>query len=286
MKAYLLLFLMLLAISGCKQNTELLSGLSSRESIEVLVRLGEIGVEVERVKTSGANSSYKIQVTQGQHVQALKALHELGLPRDRKDSFDSITKPAGLIPNPAKISSLRLDHALGLEVERLLVALPGVTEAKVVVRSNLGSRDSGDKTSRSSASVVLRYLSRTGKFSLSDERVRKLVAKGVPDLNEESVLVETNQVFLPSGATGIGVSRGGEAKSLKSIWPFGIEIADDEYTKTVYMLAGSGLLFIFLGLVIGYLLSFASGKGLSGGKNRALGDDRKHLERSTGNFLR
>lgn len=123
MKVYLLLFLILAASSGCKQNTELLSSLSSRESIEVLVRLGEIGIEVERVKTGGANSSYKIQVAQSQHAQALKALHQLGLPRAIKDSLDSITKPAGLIPNPAKISSLRLDHALGLEVERLLVAL-------------------------------------------------------------------------------------------------------------------------------------------------------------------
>jgi hypothetical protein len=223
-------------------------------------------------------------VAQSQHAQALKALHQLGLPRERKDSLDSITKPAGLIPNPAKISSLRLDHALGLEVERLLVALPGVTEAKVVVRSNLGSRDIGDKAGGSSASVVLRYLSRTGKFSLSDERVKKLVAKGVPDLNEESVLVETSQVFLSSGATGIGVSGEGEAKALKSIWPFGIEVADDEYTKAVYMLAGSGLLFIFLGLILGYLLSSTSSRLLSGGNGRALSDDRKKLERGTGNF--
>jgi len=281
-KLFFLPVLLLFFALGCQENKEIVSGLSSKESIEILVRLGEIGLSTKRVKAGGANSSYRIEVASEDYSKAIKTLHELGLPRASKDDLGALTKPGGLVPNPAKLSSLRLDYALGLEIERLLGALPGVTEARVVVRSNLVPKNTGDSAGEPTASVVIRYLSRTGKFSLSEEKVKKLVSRAVPGLRTERVLVETNQVFLPAGSRSIAVGEKGETQALRTLWPFGIEVSDKGYSEAVYKLAFSGLGFIVIGMLMGSIGFFSLSKSKG---TRGVGHNRQQLGNKTGNFL-
>lgn len=130
----LLIVLILTFLSACSEQELLVSDVDERSSVEIMVVLQESGIDAERIQlSSGRESRFKIQVSQAEYLQALNILHQYGLPRSDQDNLANITKPQGFSPNPPEIAALRLDHAIALEIERMLSSFPGVIDRKSVV---------------------------------------------------------------------------------------------------------------------------------------------------------
>jgi len=250
------LLLVLTTFLACAGSEELLGGLDVQQAVEIVVALKNSGVaaEMERV-ASGRDEKYSISVSHSDRMSALRVLDEYHLPRRKEDSFESLTTGDAFVPNLREISQLRFDRALSVEVERALSALDGVVEVRAVIRSQL-VLDSG-KPSPPTASVVIRYSSKSGSQPFSTDDVKNTVAKSVPGLNPDAITLSTSRVFLggTSGESTAGVDAKGNVVPLARVrpFPFMVPAADQNRVRSILsaMLGG----FALTGLVIGWALS-------------------------------
>ena len=260
-----LLLLVFLAV-GCTDEL-LLENLSTKQSIEVLIRLQEAGVNATRVRSSGRGEKYSVNVSSTDISRALKIVHELGLPKKQDSSLEELTKPKGFVPNSKEISSVRLDRVLSLEVERIIEAFPGVIEAKAVVRSSFPvTRNKFEKNKSSSASIVIRYESETNKQPFTDDEIKEVVSKAVPGLDSERITLNTNRVFLELPSRQDGYVK---------MWPFSFEVkADSKRSVGVELAVG-----LILAVVCGLIAGFTGGRGIDAmGRYKMIDQKRTLLE--------
>lgn len=250
---------------ACSSEKEVLSGLSSQQSLEAVVSLAKGGVSASRVKTSsGREDIYKVLVNSQNEARALTILHEYGLPKAKQDSIDDFTRPQGFTPNSSQMENLRLDHALGLRIEQLLQNLPGVVGVKVLVRANLHSNSFGDRGSAASnvekpgASVVLRYASNTNAPAFSEEEVRGIVGQAIPGISSSAIRIRTAQVFLPAGGGlfGKGDSASGELEKLAQLRPFVFRVPETEVERASLQIVFILLAVCVAGGIVGWVWGF------------------------------
>lgn len=237
---------------GCIQE-ELIDSLSQRESIEVLAVLQRSGISAEREKTS-RSAGYSVLVSAGDKQRATEVLHRYGFPREPEESVEELTRQHGFVPNPAQLNQVRLDRALAAEIERLLVALGGIIDARVVVRSNLAESDGDGQPGQAKASVVVRYMSSAGKQPFSDEQLRQMVANAVPGMSADAVTVSVSRVLAPDDG---GLLSGDRVNPLETLEPFKFQVpnsqreqAQRQVALVVVIIAVAG---IFLGLAFGWI---------------------------------
>jgi type III secretion system YscJ/HrcJ family lipoprotein len=251
-----LLLILVCSSFGCSNEKELLTGLSEKQSVEALVVLGKEQISAERYTTgSGRGGSYRISVSPRDFDRALAVVHEYGLPRTDGPQLEEFLRPQSFAPSSPGISQLRLDYALGLQIERTLVALPGVVDAKVMVRSNL---DAGSSTAdkKSAATVVLRYDSPSNNLPFSAKDVRQIVADAVPDINPESVQLQLSKVYTLSENSFFSSSpEGGVAvvPLTKIHGLFNFRVADEDRRKALLQMVIYLFAFCFCGIAIGYV---------------------------------
>ncbi len=244
-----------LFLSGCEQQA-ILSNVDSRQSIEALLALSENGIHAERIKLgTGRRESYSISVDESDSVSALRVLHEYNLPRTDSESFDSITQSKGFVPNSPEIDALRLDHALASEVERLVGVLPGVVEARAIIRSQLTaskrskSKKSVEKTKEGpSASLVIRFSGSEGEPPFSVVTVRDIIAQAVPGLLPENIGVTLTRISLGE-ITTLGATSSNQP--LSKITPFRFHIPASEKRLAKFQLLGTMIMCVTVGLLIG-----------------------------------
>ncbi|MCB0345646.1 MAG: hypothetical protein KDD66_11050 [Bdellovibrionales bacterium] len=247
--------LLVLTATACSRE-ELIDNLSQRESIEVLSLLNQSGIHAERQKNSrGSESKYTIYVSNGDKQQATDVLHRYGFPREVEESVESLTRQHGFVPNPAQLNEVRLDRALAAELERLLGAVSGVVDAKVIVRSNLAT--DGDE-SKPRASVVVRYVSSAGKQPFTDDQVREMVANSVPGLSADSVTVSVSRIFGPGeGGSIMGSDR---INPLETLEPFEFQVPNSQRSDAQRQVALLAVVFAAVGLVLGIGFGWSAGK--------------------------
>jgi len=211
-------FLVCLAASfiGCDSGS-LLDNINSSQSVEVLVVLQKHGIAASREQRDGGREArYDVFVASSDYNQALEILHEYNLPHEVSPSLSEVTKQRGFVPNSPEIMELRLDHALAIEAERLIAGLAGVVDAKVVIRSQLGSGrtwrgDQPEVVNVPQASVVIRFSKEQNisRDKLVDE-VQSIVAKTVPGIASKSVEViisDLNLSAMSKAENALGLHR-------------------------------------------------------------------------------
>lgn len=246
-----------LSLLACAGSEELLSGLEVQQAVEIVVALKNSGVtaEMERVST-GREEKYSVTVSRSDRMSAMRVLDEYHLPRKSDETFESLTTGDAFVPNLREIAQLRFDRALSVEVERALAAFDGVVEARAVIRSQL-LLDSG-KSSSPSASVVIRYTSKSGTQPFSSDEIKNTVAKSVPGLTPEGVNLNTTRVFLsgaPTSDTAAGVDAKGNVVTLARVRPFPFMVPAADQTRVRNILSALLGGFALTGLVIGWALS-------------------------------
>lgn len=248
-----------LSTVGCAADEELLGGLQVQEAIEIVVALKNAGIPAQ-MKKSGSSRSERYGITLGRsdRTQALRVLNELHLPRPAEESFTSLTAGEGFVPNLRETANLRLDRALGVEIERALSAFEGVVEAKAIVRSHLVPSDKPEESGqRPTASVVLRYVSRSGNQPFTNDEIKRTVAKAVPGLVPEDVSISSTRVFVPGGdaAGAVGMDSKNNVIPLAPVapFPFLVPASDKDRVRAIVSLLLGG--FALVGLLIGWTLA-------------------------------
>jgi len=210
----LLLTVFLFASSSCGWE-DVVQGVSQKQSVEIMVALERAQIEVRRDQ-DGRSDEYRILVAESDRGRALEVLHEFGLPREQERGLEELTRQRGFVPNSQAMNQLRLDLALARQVEELMLALPGVVDVGVVVRSHLGSPK---------ASVVIRYVSHSGRVPFSREEIVDLVVNSVPDIAQKDIQLTLNRVYLPAATA---TDQEGTVVPLSRLSPFMFQVPERE----------------------------------------------------------
>lgn len=247
-----IIVLLLLLLVGCGER-ELINGIDSKQSIEILVVLNRAGISADRAKqTKGRNESFLITVNNNDYTRAMEVLHEYGLPRRNQDELENITRSNGIVPESIGMATLRREIALSLQVEKLLLAFPGVVDARVIIRSEENSPNIfRNEMISPRATVVIRYITSGDKPEFSEEEVRRLVARSVSGLDENNVMVSFSKVL---GITGRNVAVGSE-KTVK-LFPFRFRIVESDLTIAKRQLLGVLIILVLVGGGVGIFVNY------------------------------
>lgn len=252
-----LALLLLCGLAACADVQELASNLSAKQSIEMSVALSRSGVSPLREQSSsGRELEYRILVPRSEYTRALEVLHEYGLPRSVDESLEELTRPRGFVPNSPQLSQLRFDHALELKVERALLALPGVIEAKVILHSSEAQSASqfGSAQVQRGVSVVIRFVPSADSTSISAAEVKELVSQAIAGVSSENVQVRIVRASIPTESANF---VGAELVQMK---PFSFRVPSAELVTAGVQILVMFAAFCFAGVGLGLLWAAQSRK--------------------------
>ena len=183
-------------LCGCVTHS-LRTGLSEQDAQEIVVLLNENGIESSAVKAAGekkGEEKWSVIVHGGDQslARAWRVLEENGLPREKDKGLEDVFSNSGMIPTATE-EKARLLVGISGEINRALRSVAGVVDAHVLVVLPESS-PLLDKTERvpPTASVLIKY--RGNDLPLSEEDVKKLVARAVEGLQPENVAVVYKRV--------------------------------------------------------------------------------------------
>ncbi len=191
----LAVLLLLVPLAGCLKH-ELSTGLTEKESQEMIVVLKESGLDAMRVLSAKEREapSWAVFVRGGDQnlVLAWRVLQENGLPRDKVKGLDEAFANQGMIPTGSE-ERARMLIGLSGEISRTLRSMAGVADARVhvVLPENSPLVDRA-QWAPPSAAVLLKY--RGNQSPLTEDEVKKLVSKGVEGLKPEEIAVVMKRV--------------------------------------------------------------------------------------------
>ena len=255
-----LIAVMFLFLSACSGGEELVSSLDVQQAIEIVVALKKAGIQAEMEKSAARGSDYTVTVSGSDRSNALRLLNEYHLPRKESASFEKLTSSDGFVPNLREISQLRFDRALGVEIERALSGLDGIVEVRAIVRSNLvkdtAIEANGDQPA-STATVMIRYESKSGVQPFSVDDVKETIARAVPGLPVANVNVTATRVFVSASDAGnaAGMDAKGNIIPLAAVKPFSFLVPAADQTRVRSIISALLGGFALTGMLVGW--SFA-----------------------------
>ena len=178
-------------LSACVTH-ELQSELSEQDAQEIVVLLNESGIDTSAVKAASekkGEEKWTVVIRGGDQnlARAWRVLEENGLPRQKDKGLEDVFANSGMIPTATE-EKARLLVGISGEINRTLKSVAGVVDARVLVVMPESS-PLLDKTERlpPTASVLVKY--RGGSLPLTEDDVKKLVARAVEGLQPENVAV-------------------------------------------------------------------------------------------------
>jgi type III secretion protein J len=193
-------------LAGCG-DSPLYSDLTERQANEVQAALLSARIEARKSPMTKAKG-WAVTVAQGDIPRAMAVLNASGLPRQQQRTLGEVFPKEGFVSSPLE-ERARYVFALSQEVERTLMQLDGIVEARVHIA--LPERNVLDETPDSaSASVVI--IERPGaQLEARETDIKAIVTDGVEglkDINRVTVKFFTRRGsdVSPSLATGSGRS--------------------------------------------------------------------------------
>lgn len=178
-------------LCGCVTH-ELQTGLNEQDAQEIVVLLNENGIDASAAKAASekkGEEKWSVVIKGGDQnlARAWRVLQENGLPRQKDHGLEDVFSNAGMIPTATEERARLLLGTSG-EISRTLKSVDGVVDAHVLVVMPDSSPilDKADRVPPT-ASVLIKY--RGDAAPLSDEDVKKLVARAVEGLQAENVAV-------------------------------------------------------------------------------------------------
>jgi len=190
---------LLLVVSACDERV-VLENLSSKQSVEVAVKLRDLGIPAERLQGDGrGDKSWEVSVPENFYSESLKAVHAFSLPSADEDRLEELTRSKGFVPTSREMASLRLEHARSLQVERLLRGLPGLVDVKVLIRSLSDSSRRGYGGPEPSVSVVARINGISDQPPPTHEEIIAILQNSVPGISQDNISLSLSRVSLEPG---------------------------------------------------------------------------------------
>lgn len=247
---------LLASLLACGGSIEIVHGLTELEANEILVVLEDQGISGEKMAEEGRIITWKVIVGGGQSRDALKVLVSNKLPKPRSTTLGDVYPPGsgGMIPTKSEEKAKFLLAMQG-EIERILKAVPGIQDAKVlvVVPEKNVIRDIDTPPPPATASVTMVYNpDKDGQRPLDEDRVQKLVAAGIEGLKPQNVQVvmKENKPAMIMG--GIGNGKGAIAP-IAGETVMSVRVVDKKAglraKVIIYGFAGLAALGVVLGLV-------------------------------------
>lgn len=188
-----------ISLCGCASR-EIASGLDEQDAQEITVVLKENGLDAQTVRANGqdrnAAPTWSVKLKGGSEsaVLAWRILEENGLPRQKVKGLAEVFSTTGMIPTASE-EKARLLMALSGELSRTLKSIQGIVDARVqVVLPDNSPLLQSDQRNPTTASVLLKY--RGAQPPLSEDEVKKLVARGVEGLQPDNVAVVFKRIDL------------------------------------------------------------------------------------------
>lgn len=182
---------MTIFLSACVTH-ELQSGLSEQDAQEIVVLLNENGIDAFSAKAPAekkGEEKWTVSIRGGDQnlARAWRVLEDNGLPREKDKGLEDVFSNPGMIPTATE-EKARLLVGISGEINRTLKSIAGVVDARVLVVLP-DSSPLLDKSERvpPTASVLIKY--RGKDLPLSEEDIKKLVARAVEGLQPENVAV-------------------------------------------------------------------------------------------------
>jgi len=170
----------MLLVSGCG-SSPVADDIGQREANQIVSLLREHGITAQVAKARGNKGRYSVSVRDDYYVDAAGILTRIGLPAEKKASFEDLTASHGIIPASREVEALRLDRATAAEIEDLLHARSDVAGVSVLVRAR-----SCEGKSPPTATVVVQK--RPGATIQLDD-IREIGTRAVPGIKSDDVFV-------------------------------------------------------------------------------------------------
>jgi type III secretion protein J len=194
----LLMMSLTVFLSACLTH-QLQTGLSEQDAQEIVVLLNENGIDASATKAVAekkGEEKWNVVVHGGDQnlARAWRVLEENGLPRQKDKGLEDVFSSSGMIPTATE-EKARLLTGISGEIDRTLKSVAGVVDARALVVLP-DSSPLLDKSERvpPTASVLIKY--RGSELPLTEEDVKKLVARAVEGLQPENVAVVYKRVEL------------------------------------------------------------------------------------------
>ena len=230
----------ILFVASCAKKEEIVSGLGREELVNVLSILESSAIPYERRSTAvGRADSFSVWVDSNDFLPALTLLKGNGLLTDSSSDFEQLSKQQGFVPQARSIEQLKEDRLLSLDLERLVRNLSGVLEVRAVVRNVSDSDDS--KSASRTATLVIRYTSKSGVQPYSNEELSKLAAAVVPGLKPDSITISSNR---------IAVSDENKPRPVRVV----SDISSSVQAKLWLVVIAALVLVLMIGLMFGFML--------------------------------
>jgi type III secretory pathway lipoprotein EscJ len=250
MKKISLLLIILLCFSSCRA-VSIADNVDQNQANQIVALLNSRGISSYARKDSGGKDSYSVEVDQAYYAQAKTMLVEKDLPKKAQVNLSELMAPQGLLPNSREIEAIRIDQALALQVESILLAHPAVAHAKAVVR-NSSVESEGNK----GASVVIQKLSSS---NLASADVLKIVHRVLPDISEQNILIsveEETKGQITGEVQGVYNKSGNLSYVPLVPFLFNWRVPDTDFNAMVFVLIGCFLVLGLIGALIGYWFGY------------------------------
>ena len=199
----LLVFTLLMFLSGCVSH-ELQSDLSEHEAQEIVVLLKDNGIDAFAAKSPSekkGEEKWTVSIRGGDQnlARSWRVLQENGLPRQKDKGLEDVFANPGMIPTATE-EKARLLVGISGEISKTLKSVSGIVDAHVLVvlPENSPLLDKSEIVPPT-ASVLIKY--RGNDLPLSEDDVKKLVARAVEALRPENVAVVYKKIE-PKQLTG------------------------------------------------------------------------------------
>lgn len=176
-------------------STPVADDVGQREANEIVSLLRERGIDADVSKGRGSRGRYSVSVPSASFGEAAALLSRLGLPADKKASFEEMTAVSGIIPSSREVEALRIDRAIAAEIEDMLKTRGDLRAVSVVVRYR-----SVEGRGEPSISLVAQRQKTT---DLDVAELADVAARAVPGVKKESVFISLSDgPSLHAGAMG------------------------------------------------------------------------------------
>lgn len=232
-----------IALSACDSKS-VADDVTQREANEIVAVLGKSDISSDTVKQRGGKGRYAVVVDSSDFAAAAETLTRLGLPAEKRPSFEELTSGNGIIPPSHEVESLRLDRALAVELEGLFLSRGDLSQISVIVRSH--SCRSGERP------MVTVLAQRLAGAQVDATALREVARRAVPGILDDDVYVSVSDGNFGAGGAAVKVASATQGEELVSFLGFWRVPAND-YAGVV--LAVLGLLVLAAGLsgLAGYL---------------------------------
>ena len=185
----ILLVVFLLHLTGCK--TAIQHDLEESEANEIVVLLEASGIAASKSQ-QGREGGWVVSVPSAEVSRAWQIMQDNGLPQRTVEGYSGVFGDGSLIPSPVE-DRVRLQRALGGELEQTLLAIEGVIDARVHLHlpQEGGLSNLADDPAPGTASVLLIYRDESGESNcpIAIADVQELVAGSTSQVTTEDVAV-------------------------------------------------------------------------------------------------